>query len=370
MNSSLIDSFSELLNRVPLSIIQKKFREFNLSAGRNTTDTLAKIRKMKKENDEDTIKILHKIIEWYFSDYFYHGERTLYLFQIDNNFLKNLNLGSIKSLSNRLKPRDHIFTHNFPISLDEESLKKVIDDIVLAHTETNHDATYLTYCSCRYFTNKVVIPKSELKEAAQEEYKNAEEITAVSHQFRQFFDLVVIHNNGLIEMRIDNPKMDNSKQIPVKERIDAFSKLLRAYEADLTKLSNKTITLPDPINLFPIIDDIYLKKGEGTVRALYFTTNNGGAKKLVADATNENDCCRNDTYHEGGSEKVNYDLNPYRIKLLWSNPVSKPQLHLLGTVRHLENKDIQLNEAIITRSERKSDYDNILSKLLSYIKTE
>lgn len=362
MDSLLIDSFSEILDRVPLSIVQKKFRDKDLRAGRNAKDTLVKIQKIIGKKNEKNIESLQAIANWYFSDYLLHGEKSLYLFRLEQDLPHEL-----FSLASKFNPEGHIFTDTFPFSLKKEQLQDVIDDIVLAAITKQEDKILITYCSIRYFTNKIIIPKSKLKESALEEYKNAEEITATSHQFRQFFDLIIIHKNGLVEIRIDNPKMDNSKQIPVKERMQAFLKVLRAFEASLSTIKGSTFVLPEPLNFFPMIDTLYLAKGEGAVRLLSFVTANGNAKQNKADPKRPQDCCRRDTYHEGGAEKVKHDLTPYRLHLAWNRTFSRPQVHLLGTVNHLNKPDRPLNEAIITRVEGKEDYESVFSKLLSYL---
>lgn len=367
MYYSLKKAFPEIVRRVPIPILQRKFRKYGLFAGRNSIDTLEKVNKIldekKSRSNKKNRKALKRIVKWYFEDYLLHGEKSVYLFKLENK----KEAKNIYELAKKFELDEHDFTNKYPFSLSESKLKKFSDQIVLVKVDEDSDQINITFCTSRYYINKVDIPKSYLKNKVLDRFDKTEEIIAVNYEYRQFFDSIIIHKNGLVEMRIDNPRMVDSKQIPVQERYHAFDQVLKAFESKISGLLDKTWILPEPLNLFPLIDKIYLKEGEGALRLLAFTTNNGGVKTITADGKNRKDCCRKDTYHKAGSKKINHDLNPYRLIIAWNKANSRPELFLLGTHRHLEIANKPLNEAIITRAEGKKDYDEVLSKLLSYL---
>ncbi len=354
--------FSEIIERVPLSILQHIFKRNNLIAGRSSSATLEKVSSFFQEGNFKKINSLKSIVHWYLNDFMLHGEKSLYLFRLDKE-----KCAELFSLLGKLEEKQHEFTSNFPFSLRNHDLKKQLDNVVLSNIDKSDNKIILIYCSARYFTSRIKMPKSTLKEEFLDQYKDVSEILAINHKYRQFFDLIVIHKNGLVEFRIDNPKLDNSNHIPSNERISAFNKLRNEFENNVSNIKGRKWVICDPVNLFPLIDKIYLDRKEGVVRNLSFTTNNGGSKNLCANAKNANDCCRKDAYHIGGSETVNHALNPYRINIAWNRGDTRPELYFPGTIYHLDGVGVELNEAILTKIENKEDYDSIINKILYYL---
>lgn len=370
-NSILPDNtdriFDNILKRVPLSLLKKVFKQHGLLAGQSVPKTQKKIEQYLEQSKE--LAALKKIMDWYIHDYHFHGEKAVYFYRLQTEEAEKL----IQHLQDQPIPEsDH--ARHFPLTIADECLQSMKNEVHLVNIQQYGTGIAITYSTIKQYTNRLNLsPDTALTEEVLESYQNIETIQIEQAIYRQFFDIIIVHKDGLVELRIDNPRMDKGKQLLTKDRYNAFQNLIDKVKKHGKQALGKQWRLPPPINLLSVINKIYFNKQEGNIRYIRFTTNNGNVKESKASVGKTTDCCRQDTYTKAGTKAVNNCINPFRLQVQWSR--MKPEslgkheieLQILGTVNHLNFGKNPLNEAIISRVMNQFDYEFIRGKILSYI---
>lgn len=319
-------------------------------------------------NKKSDLEALQEIEKWYLTDHLYYGEKGVYLYRIGKQKAANL----IEILST-VSPEDNDYAKSFPLTVPKDKLNSEDNNSYLVEVKSEQDGGMtLVFSTVRFYPKRFNIDTNLIDEKTLEkygEYGHIDELTVVSNQYSQLFDIVVVHPNGLLEIRIDNPQMGDGKLAPGNERRQAFTNLQKQFRKLVKKTSGVDFELLGGVNLIDTLDDIYhAGESEGFVRLLAFTTPNSGSKTVRADPTLPKDCCRKDSYHKGGSKAVKDDINAYRMHITWGEEESGPgELRVLGTVYNLDNTEKPFHEAIITRTVHHGHYDFIYTRMLKYI---
>lgn len=354
-------AFQDITNRAQNSILQKQFRrDSHLIAGQTAEKTMEKVADWLDKGAEKDIIALEKVIDWYFEDYFYHGEKATRFYEISSKHTEQL----IRQLKHKSKSNKN-FAVCYPLTLDHEHIKAKKSKLV--EVVPFDDGIAMVFSTVRYYTERVKIKPRQLKKDIRKLYSDVDEFIGDRKRYRQFFDIVVIQPDGKVEIRIDNPLLDGTKHMPAKERSKAFSEIEYAFDKLSNGVISKKRTLPQPLNLIYAVDNIYFKPNEGRVKQINFSTANHSAKKIVASKVDRNACCRSDLFTRAGTKAVTDEgevISPYRIYVNWNKQNSYPELHILGTSRNLDVSKNPINEAIITKCQTKSDYDFIREKVL------
>lgn len=361
--SDLLETFRDIVERVPVSIFQKAFKLQDLTAGQTGRKTLDKVEGILSNQKDKRISKLFKIKDWYLNDYMLHGEKSVYFYKLKKEDAEKI----IKFfLEHKISPT--VYSKKFPLTVDDEYLSKDDKDThVVDIRKHGNNAIAIVFSTVRFYTQRINIPKEDIKDDIIAEYDDVEELMGVRHLSRQFFDACVIYPDGSLEIRLDNPKMDNSKQLPPAERRVAFATIIDQFKKMVIKLFDDNWELPQPRSVINVIDNIYFAENEGNVRFLSFTTNNSNAKTAKSNRKRIDDCCRNDVFTQAGTKAVDGDINPYRIHVNWERSNKHyVELQILGTIDNLEVGKYPLNETIITRTLNQSDYEFVREKILKY----
>ena len=358
-------AFWDITNRVSNSVIQKRFRSLGgLTAGQSAIKTRDKISDIVQQNKPKDIAILHDVINWYLNDYFFHGEKGVHIYDAEPEIVTAI----IESLKQITIPESPYQLH-FPWTVPHNDFDETSSQSHLVKITEYDDGLAVIFSTTRYYTERVVISKNHLKEDLQDNYSDVLEFVGDRKKYRQFFDMLIIKPDGHIEMRIDNPVLDGSKQMPYPERKKAFSEVAYAFNELISTGTGLTWTLPIPANLIYTIDILYRKKLEGQVRQINFTTDDSGSKEIKVNASDKNACCRRDLFTKAGTKAVHeegQEISPYRIFINWEKELSHfPELQILGTKHNLDVSKNPINEAIISKCLTKSDYDFIRDKVLA-----
>lgn len=363
--SKMIKTFQDIVKRVPNSVLQKAFSANGLIAGQKADRTLEKTISLIDANKKEDIDSLNKIIKWYFQDYLLHGEKAVFFYEINEE--ESIEL--IKYFK-KFTVEDSVFIDNYPLCVPDSLLSKYIEESALVETRGYDSGVALIFSSVRKYTNQSELPKKFLTAEALAKYSDASKIFAIENRYRQFFDVVTIFPSGMVEIRIDNPKLDLSKQMPVKERANAFISIVHILEEYVSVALGRRWALPEPYNLLDTVDNIFTKRKEGNVRLINFTTSNSNAKQSKATHRDLNDCCRDDAFVKAGIKEVK-TISPYRIHVNWERDGKYfVDLYILGTIYNLDKSKSPLNEAIISRVRSKTDYDFIRNKVLKHFNDE
>lgn len=364
---SLESILFDLADRVPTRTTQAIFERFGLCAGVNSVSTKEKITSLFLANNESEISSLESIADWYQSDFLFHGEKAVYFYRLDESLI-----GSLFTYFDGIEIESNNHSEAYPCTINDD-LSCQGDRLFLVDSQEDEGVLLLTFSSVKFQKELIELPLSVIRDDVISEYSNLEggcQIT--SFRYRQFFDVVAIHRSGLVELRLDNPKMTSpTRTISAKDRLVSLSKLKIAFESHVSEccFEGRDWYLPDPLNLAPAIRNLYFSSEEGTVRLVKFTTNTGGSKELRA-TEDISDCCRTDDYNVGGTQAVGGLVNPYRVHVRWVlRPRGYIQLDLDGSIQILsERKGLPHHEALIHKSLVKSDYILVRNKLLQQLR--
>lgn len=362
---SLESILFDLADRVPTRTTQAIFERFQLRAGVDSVATKDKISDLLATNNASDIEKLESIAAWYKSDFLFHGEKAVYFYEIDEVIVDSI---YTYFDSAEIELNNHSIAYPCTIS-DDISLEE--DQLTLVDSQQDEGVLLLTFSSIKHQKELIELPLSAIRDDVISEYSNLEECQVTSFRYRQSFDVVAVHRSGLVELRLDNPKMTRpTRTVSSKDRLVALAKLKLALEERISEAFNngETWYLPDPLNLAPAIRNIYFSSEEGAVRLVKFTTNTGGSKELRA-TDDASDCCRVDDYNIGGTEAVGGLINPYRIHVRWVlRERGYVQLDLDGSIHTLtERKGLPHHEALIHKALLKSDYIIVRNKLLQQL---
>ena len=362
---SLESTLFNLADRVPTRTTQAIFERFRLRAGVDSLATKDKVQEYIASSDAIVLESLESLASWYKSDFLFHGEKAVYFYQLEESLVE-----TIYSHINDLEIEDNRHSRAYPCTIDGD-ISLLGNELNLVDHQEDEGVLLLTFSSIKHQKELIELPLSAIRDDVISEYSNLEECQVTSFRYRQFFDVVAIHRSGLVELRLDNPKMTRpTRTISSKDRLVALAKLKLALEGCISMACNngENWYLPDPLNLAPAIRNIYFSSDEGAVRLVKFTTNTGGSKELRA-TDDISDCCRTDDYNVGGTQAVGGLINPYRIHVRWlMRERGYVQLDLDGSIHTLtERRGLPHHEALIHKALMKSDYIRVRNKLLQQL---
>jgi hypothetical protein len=189
------------------------------------------------------------------------------------------------------------------------------------------------------------------------------EIIGIKRHLRQAYDVIILREQGIIEIRIDNPSEMSSD-----DRHRAFLQTTDSLNYQSKTFSEFDSILSEPINFFPAIKNLY-DSSEGRVCELMFETD--GASIKHEKMRRRDIDLRSEAYHKAGKDAVDH-ITPCRLGIRWnfidSNSVeTEPELLLPGNIRNLGSSNQRLEEAIIERCSSTENYNFVFDKLISYL---
>ncbi|AOY89916.1 hypothetical protein BKP64_18070 [Marinobacter salinus] len=252
----------------------------------------------------------------------------------------------------------------FPLYLPQADLLSLEDTPYLCSMREDEQYLNVIFSSKRFFTERVEVPLSDIKESEKDDYSGYDEIVAVRRHYQQFFDVVSIPKlEGPIEIRVDAPGLMPKAEI---------NRAVEQIEKELWRLGKnaglETSTHLEKVNLFPLIDKIY-ESSTGSICELGFVTDSGGIK--TARMRRIADDLRNEAYHKAGSESS--EIVPFRIGVRWQRKMadelfSNPELLIPGKFQQLSapSKEKQYHCAV-KRCVSLEDYRFVLDKISQLI---
>ena len=222
------------------------------------------------------------------------------------------------------------------------------------------DGTAAVFASTRSAMVRETVPRDQFPEAASPLLARYDEIVGVTHVRHQALDVVCVSTNKPhVSIRIDYP---NGMHRDVGE---AAQEIVRK---EFAAIVNKD-QLVAPINLFPLINEMYKKRGEGAVVELAFGTTTASLKheKMRRRAS----CLRDETYHKGGKAALNAPIEPYRLSIVWKLPLdtgySSPELGLYSTTSIAGSAAPILTDAVVRKCMGARDYSHVESRIAHFI---
>jgi hypothetical protein len=225
----------------------------------------------------------------------------------------------------RAKPKHSPFREAYPCLVPQDELDARLTAPVLVAVEESDEGLAAVFGSVRTILVREPLDREELPKDAIDALADYDEIVGIKHVRHEAIDVVEIPSNGShVNVRIDYPNgMHRDVGQAAQSRInDDFARLIDADH------------LTSPINLFPLIDEMYKARREGSVVELAFGTTTASLKheRMRRRAS----CLRDEAYHKGGKAALRNPIEPYRLSIVWSLPLdhdgfSAPELGLYSS---------------------------------------
>jgi hypothetical protein len=222
----------------------------------------------------------------------------------------------------------------------------------LIAVEKRASGTALVFSSTRAIRLREEINTAALQGAAAQALARYDEVVAYTKVRFQAVDVVWIPDRGrFVDVRIDCPKgMGLDVGAWVQNQLHAIMHQLIGADR-----------LGPPLNLFPLIQQLYGTANEGIVVELAFGTTTASLKHERMRRAGA--CLRTETYHVGGKAALQTDIEPYRLAVRWlrrqGNAFSRPEIGLYGTSKSAHGVAPSLTEATIRHCVDTDDFDHV-----------
>lgn len=259
------------------------------------------------------------------------------------------------------EPTGGVMTDAYPCVLSEEALEALdADHQELVAIEDTGTGKAVVLASVRERPIKYEIEAGDLPEDMADYLHEYDHFVAYRIERQQAMDVVWVPDEGnLIDVRVDFPKHTEI------ERARHAQHRLMSWFKDIIESD----PFGDPVNLFPIIKDMYETEEEGRVVELAFGTTTRSLKH--EKMRRSQDCLRSETYHVGGKEALATDLDLYRVSIAYSYSfgpdfLSHPEVNLHTTSLVAGNASPQLFDAVIRKTVGFEDYEFVRQRILHF----
>ena len=332
-----------------------------ISPGHGVDKTIQKL--LDEHNKIENTENYDKLKDLY-SDYLLVGQKAVKLFSVETEIIEKLII-----LFQSYQVEKNVFLESYPFLLKEEKLKETDLLPKLVHIKDTDDNLSLVFCTRRSFTERTPINTEKLSNEFRSELNkvlnNYDEIFAIKHCIRQFFNVVVIwKKKKFIEIRVDI-----ANGISSQERGTAFVETVEQFNCLVKERIGVDTLLKECINFFPLIDNLYKSNSEGKVCEITFTTDEGSIKS--AKMRRRDVDIRNEMYHQAGIAAVHH-ITLYRLAISWSYKITEKitshiELFLPGKLISLSATEQILEEVIIEKCSVIEEYNFIFDRIITYL---
>jgi hypothetical protein len=272
-------------------------------------------------------------------------------------------MGALRKKLAKTKVQPGPMQKAYPLLLRDGELRKLpLGEPTLIAIEEVDDGLAAVYSSVRALRVREPVDPSLLSAADAKLLAAYDEVIGLKLIRHQAIDVVWVPNSGsVIDLRVDFPKGTHA------DVVGAIQNMLIAAFTGLIK----TNPFGNPINLFPLINDMYAASGEGRVVELAFGTTTRSIKqermRLSADDL------RTELYHVGGKKGLRTPVTPYKVGIAYTVDLgagieSHPELNLHSTSRVAEKPGPQLYDALIRKTVGFADYNYVRDRILHFAK--
>ncbi|MBO9654443.1 MAG: hypothetical protein J7562_08960 [Agrobacterium tumefaciens] len=352
MNVPISDVLESLRERAPWPVGRRIFADIGIARGKGWNNTLQKVSENPNKSEEKIDELIDAL-----KSHQICGEKLVSFYQLDPS-----TLSVIREKITSIEPPETVFSERYPASLSEADLKAAPAGLVLTSVEENEDGVGLVFSSARVTTIRERIDVDALPEAADTAFDDYEEIIGVKTIRFHAFDVIWIPATGdTLDVRIDFPEGTLS-EIAVAARKMAL--------AQFTKLIG--IPMPEPINVFPLIDKMYNDGSEGTVVELGFGTTTASLKHEKMRRRKLD--LRSETYHKGGKAALDTPIEPFKLSIRWHRVIGKklnsePELSVNSSSRAAGSTNPVLDRVVVRRCMGHDDYDHVRSRIAHHLGT-
>lgn len=340
-------------DRMPWGVGQKILSFLELPRGQGWDKTIEKIASEGASLDKFRTSLSDYLVQHYQC-----GEKMLRLHLVDAEAG-----GQIAAAIQAAEVLPSLFKEQYPALLPSDQLAAQPMTPTLVNVTVDDSGTTATFASVRVLSIREELEREDLPEEAADALKGFDELVGIRHVRWQAMDIVKVSPDGTqIDVRVDSP-VGMPSSVGDVAHVQIRSELARLTSGDL---------LPQPTNLFPLIDRIYKAEGEGIVVELAFGTTTASLKheKMRRRRT----CLRQEAYHQGGKRALASEIEIHRLSVLWPLPFgrsfSRPELTLSATVRSAGAADPILTSAMIRNCADERDFEHVRSRMLYFLSLE
>ncbi|MFS2008372.1 hypothetical protein ACCD06_00635 [Azospirillum sp. CT11-132] len=340
-------------DRMPWSVGQKILSFLELPRGQGWDKTVEKIVSEGASLDKFRTSLREYLVQHYKC-----GEKMLRLHLVDAAIGEQI-ATAIRSATIPPSP----FQEQYPALLPSDQLAGLPMAPTLVSVTIDESGTTAIFASVRVLSIREELQREDLPEEAADALSGFDELVGIRHVRWQAMDVVKVSPDGTqIDVRVDSP-------VGMPSSVGDFAHL--RIRQELALLTSGDL-LPQPANLFPLIERIYKAEGEGIVVELAFGTTTASLKheKMRRRKT----CLRQEAYHQGGKRALASEIEIHRLSVLWPLPLgrafSRPELTLNATVRGAGAADPVLTNAIIRNCADEGDFEHVRSRMLHFLSLE
>ncbi|TAV10227.1 hypothetical protein ELI37_06770 [Rhizobium leguminosarum] len=350
MDVLVAEVLKSLRERAPWPVGRRIFADIGLARGQGWNNTLRKFEENPKRSEE-RIDELRDALKWHELC----GEKLVSFYEFDSATLQ-----SIRGRLAGIVPEDSIFSQRYPATLSEKELKAAPAGLILTSVESSDEGVAVVFSSARVTTVRERIDVEALDETMNSVLDDYEEIIGVKTVRFQAFDVIWVPvDGGTVDIRIDFPEGTLS-EVAVAAR--------KMVLAELVRMTG--VIVPEPVNMFPLIDRMYSDGEEGTVVELGFGTTTASLKHEKMRRRKLD--LRNETYHKGGKAALDTPIEPFKLSIRWHRAIGKklasePELSLNSSSRAAGSTNPVLDRVVIRRCMGSDDYDHVRSRIAHHL---
>ena len=328
--------------------------------------SLSKLSELELE-DGNSLEFIESLVqlEKSYKEYFIIGNKSVRFFSIQKQKIKLL---QDKFLNYEIPVNQ--FHKTYPYPLDQENLialdstPKLVDIIKLS----GNDLAFI-FCTKRYFSERQTLDPLDFQNELRSFLEDYDEVVTIKKYIRQLYDVVILRNNNIAEVRIDI-----GQGLSIQDRRFSFIQIIKEFNYLAKSVAGIELVLDQEYNFFTLINLLY-ESEEGKVCEIAFTTDQGSIKHEKMRRKDFD--LREEIYHKAGRQAVieqDLKINIYRIAILWKykideedNIETQPELLIPGQVQMLHQEYPVLNEVIIRKCSGLKDYDFVFDKIVAYL---
>lgn len=289
-------------------------------------------------------------------EHYWCGEKLLRIYRPDANDVTRLR----QSLLDAKIPESD-FRASYPALLSEEDLAGQPLAPTLVDVDESADGLMAVFASVRVVSVKEEVDREGFSQAVSDELSGFDEVIGIKHVRLQTMDVVSIPvDNSRVEVRVDFPRSLN------QDSGEATHAQIRRELSDISGFD----CLYSPLNLFPLINNIYSAAGEGVVVELAFGTTTASLKHEKMRRQHAD--LREETYHKAGKKALATDIEPHRLSVVWKRQIgdarySLPELTLHTTTREVASRLPLLFQGELRNCIGVDDFDFVRQRMLKYL---
>jgi len=343
--------FESMKQRMPWGVARVVLRSVGLDAGQGWERTIAK-------HSEGDISGFEGRLTDALEEHILCGEKFVKIYNISE--IDHRKLQDHLSL---LDPEESEFSLSYPLMLDEAKLLGTDGSPKLVRIVKNSDGVGAVFANAVKLTTRETITVEDYTDQPERLLAAFDEIVGLKYNTVQLMSVVWLpHDHKCVEIRTDCP------QGMATDQMHAVQAAIRREFNNLGIVSVET-----PVDLFDLMDSIYVDNNEGQVVELGFLTTTASVK--LEKMRRPNMDLRLERYHQSGKAGLSTPIEPYRISVRWTISFDDlkliPELTLAGTTRGRSTigaiGSVGISGATILNCAGRADYEFVLHRMRHHL---